>query len=106
MIDEADPVATPRPRPGALERTLHWSWPRSFAIVQFPNLPLAVALVADAAARFSGDGTQRSLRAVFYLGLGVWAYDEMRHGANCFRRGLGAGFSIYLIAELATSLRP
>lgn len=88
-----------------LRQIASWSWPSGFPIVQFPNPPLAVALLASIAARFTEDTAHRSVRAVFYLALGVWAYEEARHGDNWFRRVLGTGFSIYLIASLTAALR-
>jgi hypothetical protein len=87
-----------------LRRVAHWSWPARFPIVQFPNAPLAVALLVGLAAKLTEGAAHRSLRAVFYLSLGVWAYEEARHGDNWFRRALGVGFSIYLIATLASAL--
>ncbi len=87
-----------------LRQVVRWSWPARFPIVQFPNPPLAVALLASVAARFTEGAAHRSLRAVFYLSLGIWAYEEARHGVNWFRRALGVGFSIYLIATLAEAL--
>jgi hypothetical protein len=88
-----------------LRRIARWSWPQGFPIVQFPNPPLALALLASIAAGFTEDTAHRSQRAVFYLALGVWAYDEARDGDNWFRRALGTGFSIYLIVSLAAALR-
>jgi len=88
-----------------LTRITRWSWPRSFPIVQFPNAPLGTALLADLAARLTDGDAHRGLRALFFLALAVWAYEEARHGENWFRRALGTGFSIYLIASLASALR-
>jgi hypothetical protein len=98
-------VEPPTTAPGRLRRLAGWSWPRAFPIVQFPNAPLATALAASLAGRLTEGAAQRSSRAIFYLALGVWAYEELRNGENWFRRLVGAGFSIYLIAELASALR-
>jgi hypothetical protein len=103
---ESDPTATASlEEASALRRVIGWRWPARFAIVQFPNLALAVALVASLAAGFTEGAAHRSLRAVSYLALGVWAYEEIRHGENWFRRALGTGFAIYLIASLTSALR-
>jgi|GEM_PF-1396841 len=99
------PLAEPADR-SRLKRIAGWSWPPGFAIVQFPNAPLALALVANIAARLTGGEAHRSLRAVFYLGLAIWAYEEASHGENWFRRLLGIGFALYLIASLAAALGP
>lgn len=85
-------------------RVTRWSWPARFPIVQFPNAPLAVALIASLASSFTQDAAYRTARSVFYLALAVWAYEEARHGDNWFRRILGLGFSVYLIASLASAL--
>lgn len=88
-----------------LRRIAAWSWPRAFPIVQFPNPPLGLALLASLAAGYTHGEAHRWLRAIFYLALGVWAYEEARHGVNWFRRALGAGFLIYLTVALAGELR-
>ncbi len=88
-----------------LGRVVHWSWPARFPIVQFPNGPLAVALLASLAAGLAEGAAHRSLRAAFYLSLGVWAYEEALHGENWFRRALGLACSAYLIATLAYALQ-
>jgi hypothetical protein len=104
MSPEGDLASGPVAR-SRLRRVAGWSWPQGFPIVQFPNPPLAVALLASLAARLTEDTAHRTLRAVFYLALGVWAYDEALHGENWFRRLLGTAFSIYLITSLTAALR-
>ena len=91
-------------RRSGLRRIAAWSWPSGFPIVQFPNPPLALALLASATAGLTGGEAHRALRAVFYLALGVWAYEEARRGENWFRRSLGTGVSIYLVVTLASAL--
>lgn len=100
-----DGLVVGAPLAARLRRLASWSWPARFAIVQFPNAPLAVALIASIASRFTSDAAYRSLRAIFYLSLGVWAYEEARHGENWFRKAVGLGFSVYLIATLSSALR-
>jgi hypothetical protein len=92
-------------RPPALERVTRWEWPAGFAIVQFPNPPLIVALLAGVAGRLTDGAGHRLALAVFYLALGLWAYEEARHGDNWFRRLLGLGFSIYILSSLTRALR-
>jgi len=43
-------------------------------------------------------------RVVFTLGLVVWAYGEVTGGVNWFRRLLGLGVLIWIIANLAGEL--
>jgi hypothetical protein len=89
---------------GRLRRIAGWQWPAGFPLVQFPNPPLGVALLASATAAVTHGDAHRAARALFYLALGVWAYEEAWHGENWFRRLLGAGFSVYLVIDLARSL--
>jgi hypothetical protein len=80
------------------------SWPPGFAVVQFPNPPLIAALLASVAGRLTHGTTHRAALAVFYPALGIWAYEEAVHGENWFRRLLGLGFGIYIVADLAGAL--
>lgn len=89
----------------AIKRLAHWGWPSGFAIVQFPNPPLIVALVASVAGHFTRGTGHRLALSVSYMALSVWAYEEARHGDNWFRRLLGAGFSIYILVSLAQALQ-
>jgi len=88
----------------AMRRLARSGWPAGFAIVQFPNPPLIVALLASVAGHFIHGTGHRSALSVFYVALSVWAYEEARHGDNWFRRLLGLGFSIYIIVSLAQAL--
>ena len=57
---------------------------------QFPNPPLWTALAAVVVAQLTSGGPVHELaRAIFYVALTVWAYEEAAHGVNGFRRGLG-----------------
>jgi hypothetical protein len=80
------------------------SWPSGFPIVQFPNPPLIVALLAGVVAQLTHDTVHRSASAIFYLALGIWAYEEARHRDNWFRHLLGFGFSIYIVVALTRAL--
>jgi hypothetical protein len=80
------------------------SFPRRFPIAQFPNLPLIVAILAGAVGRFL-DGRAHSYAAsVSYLALAIWAYEELVHGVNWFRRLLGLAVMIVLVVRLADAL--
>lgn len=65
--------------------------PRRFPIVQFPNRPLLVAIVAGATARVASGDAARAASLVADVALMIWAYDEIADGANWFRRLLGVG---------------
>ncbi|MBA3808260.1 MAG: hypothetical protein H0X28_07680 [Solirubrobacterales bacterium] len=84
---------------------MHWQWPARFPLVQFPNPPLIVALLADLGARASSGAGHRWMLALFYASMSVWAYEEARHGDNWFRRALGIGFAAYILVMLSRALR-
>jgi hypothetical protein len=88
----------------AIRRVAGWGWPPGFEVVQFPNPPLLVAVAASVASNGLHGHGQRVAQAIFYMGLSVWAYEEAWHGDNWFRRLLGAGFLVYLVARLARAL--
>jgi len=85
----------------AFKRLTEFGFPRRFAVVQFPNLPLIVAFLAGEAGRFL-DGSERSYAAsVSYLAMAIWAYEELVHGVNWFRRLLGLAYTIIMIVRVA-----
>lgn len=83
---------------------MRWQWPSGFAIVQFPNAPLAVALLASIAGELTHGAGYHVALAVFYGALSLWAYGEARHGDNWFRRCLGVAFCIYIVVSLVGRL--
>ena len=64
---------------------------RGYTVGQFPNPPLWIALAALLVALLTdGGSTINALaRAVAYLALTIWAYEEAANGVNGFRRALG-----------------
>jgi hypothetical protein len=88
----------------AYERLAELSFPRRFPVVQFPNLPLIVALVAGAAGMFLHGAAHSYTASVSDLALTIWAYEELVHGVNWFRRLLGLAFVILLIVRVADAL--
>jgi len=79
-------------------------WPRSFPVAQFPNPPLLVAFGGWALAAATEGSAHDVGRAVFTIGLGVWAWEEAVDGVNWFRRLLGAGALVWIVARLAAEL--
>ena len=90
--------------PPSLLRLTRAGWPRGFEVVQFPNPPLILALLGGLSAHLTSGEAHRASRAVFYMGLTVWAYREAVEGDNWFRRLLGAGFLLYIAAQLTRVL--
>jgi hypothetical protein len=88
----------------AYKRLTQLSFPQRFPIVQFPNLPLIVAFLAGEAGKFV-DGSAHSYAAsASYLAMTIWAYEELVHGVNWFRRLLGLTYVILLIVRVAHAL--
>ena len=74
---------------------------RGYTVGQFPNTPLWVALVAFVVAIAVPSGTIEDIaRAVFYVALAVWAYEELANGVNTWRRVLGAIFLAAIVVAL------
>ncbi len=73
-------------------------WPRSFPIAQFPNPPLLVAFAGWALAAVTGGTAHDVGRTIFVAGLVVWAVGEVAAGVNWFRRLLGAGALVWIVA--------
>jgi hypothetical protein len=79
-------------------------WPRRFPIAQFPNPPLLLALAGWGLAVLAGGTAHDVGRAVFIVGLGVWASVEAVAGVNWFRRVLGVVVFVWIVATLAGEL--
>jgi hypothetical protein len=81
------------------------SLPARYPIVQFPNPPLIVSLCASVVAGWCSGDAARTANAVSTVALVAWAYEELAHGVNLFRRALGLVFLVLAIAGLADRLR-
>jgi hypothetical protein len=79
-------------------------WPKAFPIVQFPNAPLIIAFLTDAAAAHTHDPGHVCLAAISFLAFGIWAYEELVHGVNWFRHLPGLGYAISTVVHLALAL--
>ena len=88
----------------AFKRLTELGFPRRFPIVQFPNLPLIVALLAAEAGTFIDGAGHRYAVAVAYLATAIWAYEELVQGVNWFRHLLGLVVAIVLIMRVAGAL--
>jgi hypothetical protein len=85
----------------AFKRLTELGFPRRFPIVQFPNLPLIVALLAGEAGSFIDGAGHRYAVAVAYLATAIWACEELVQGVNWFRHLLGLVVAIVLIMRVA-----
>jgi hypothetical protein len=79
--------------------------PRRFPIVQFPNAPLILALLAGAVGSHIHGASRNYATAAAYLAMTVWAYEELARGVNCFRRLLGLTYMIIMIMRVAHGLQ-
>jgi hypothetical protein len=79
-------------------------WPASFPLVQAPNAPLLVAFGGWLVAALTDDSVHDYGRAVFYVGLSAWAYEELSDGANWARRALGAAGLVYVVVKVGEAL--
>jgi hypothetical protein len=76
-------------------------WPRRFPIVQFPNPPLLLAFAGWGLAVAASGSAHDVGRAIFNLGLVVWALEEAVSGVNWFRRLLGVGALVWIVIALS-----
>jgi len=79
-------------------------WPRSFPIAQLPNAPLLLAFAGWGLAAVADDTAHDVGRAVFTIGLGVWAWEETVDGVNWLRRLIGAAALVWIVAGLSAKL--
>jgi hypothetical protein len=79
-------------------------WPRSFPIAQLPNAALLLAFAGLGLAAAASDTAHDVGRAIFAIGLGVWAWQEATSGVNWFRRLLGGGALVWIVVSLAGEL--
>jgi hypothetical protein len=88
----------------AFKRLTQLSFPRSYPIVQFPNAPLILAFGSGLLAHYSHGREHFYAQAVSYLAMAIWAYVELFHGVNAFRRLLGLAYTISTAVHLASAL--
>jgi hypothetical protein len=79
---------------------------RGYTVGQFPNWPLLIALAALLVSRLTdgSDGISDVARAVFYVALTVWAYEEAASGVNGFRKALGAIALLLIVVSIAMAV--
>lgn len=77
---------------------------KGLVVGQFPNATLSAWLVTTLISLPATGALESVAAAIAAVALVAWAYSELAEGVNWFRRLLGAGVLVYLIAELATVL--
>ena len=88
----------------AFKRLTQVSFPRSYPIVQFPNAPLILAFASGLIAHYSHGLEHAYAQAISYLAMAIWAYLELFHGVNAFRKLLGLAYTISTAVHLANAL--
>jgi hypothetical protein len=67
-------------------------------------MPLIVGFLAGEAASFLHGDAHFYARSVSYLGMTIWAYEELVSGVNWFRRLLGAAYGVFMVIRVAQAL--
>jgi hypothetical protein len=88
----------------AFKRLTQLSFPRSYPIAQFPNAPLILAFASGLLAHNSHGLAHSYAQAISYLAMAVWAYLELFHGVNAFRKLLGLAYTISTAVHHANAL--
>lgn len=83
------------------KRITKLGFPRQFQIVQFPNLPLIIALVADQVGHATHGMDHAYVITIAYTAMIIWAYEELIHGVNWFRHLLGLAFIVIAVMRVA-----
>lgn len=73
-------------------------WPARYPLVQFPNAPLLLSLLASLVHRLTTGTAADYAWVASRLALAVWAWEELVRGDNAVRRVLGL-VAIALIAR-------
>lgn len=78
---------------------------RGYTVGQSPNRPLWVAFAALLVSLLADHGTVNdAARAVLYVALTIWAYEEAARGVNLFRRALGVAALVLIVVALARAI--
>jgi hypothetical protein len=100
------PSDPPHAHRGAAGRALQWVFrdrrTGRLTVVQWPNVPLWVFIVASVSVRafHPGGRTHEVVRVVAVVAILLWALDEVVRGVNPFRRLLGAVVAVATVANL------
>lgn len=79
---------------------------RGYTVGHFPNPPLWVALAAFLVALLTSEGSTVNdiARAIVYVSLTVWAYEEAVNGVNGYRKVLGAVTLLLIVIMVARAV--
>lgn len=94
-------AAVTRDRVAAAWKRGQRGWPAAYPLVQFPNVPLILSLVASVVHGATSGRVADYAWATSRLALAVWAYEELLRGSNAFRRVLGLVILVIVARSLA-----
>ena len=78
---------------------------RGYTVGQSPNPPILVAFAALLLGWLVDSGTVHDVaRAVFYVAITIWAYEEAANGVNGFRKAIGIVGLILIVVSIAGSI--
>jgi hypothetical protein len=76
-----------------------------YTVGQSPNPPILVAFAALLLGWLVDSGTVHDVaRAVFYVAITIWAYEEAANGVNGFRKAIGIVGLILIVVSIAGSI--
>lgn len=87
--------------PKHLEAVRQFAIPKRYPLVQFPNAPLLVALLAWSVGLVVTGTAQDYVSAVGVVALAAWAWLEATDGINLVRRLLGIAVLFNTVISLA-----
>jgi hypothetical protein len=96
---------TPKSLWRGYKRLTQINFPPSFPIIQFPNPPLIIAFVASEIGKSIHSAGRTYCLAIVFVAMSIWAYEELAHGVNWFRRLLGAAYICIIVARIAVGLQ-
>lgn len=76
-------------------------FPAHYPVVQFPNAPLLISLIASVVHGQAHGDVADYAWAISRVGLAIWAYEELVRGDNAFRRVLGVVGLVLVVRGLA-----
>lgn len=77
---------------------------RGYTVGQSPNPLLWVAFAALLVSLLTGGTVDDVARAVLYVALAAWAYEEVTRGVNGFRKGVGAVVLVLIVVAVSRAL--
>ena len=77
---------------------------RGYTVGQSPNLLLWLVFAALLVSLLTGGTLNDVARAILYVALAAWAYEEVTRGVNGFRKGVGAVTLVLVVVAVARAL--